>query len=67
MLFETGSHYIAQTDLELLIILPLLPEFWDYRCAPLLPGLKFLLCIWHVCVYKRVLGRKMLIPVLTHH
>lgn len=29
-LFETGSHYVAQTILELTILLHQLPEYWDY-------------------------------------
>jgi hypothetical protein len=33
--FETKSHSIAQSGLQLVIILPQLPECWDYRCAPL--------------------------------
>jgi hypothetical protein len=28
---ETGSRHVAQTDLELMIFLPQLPESWDYR------------------------------------
>jgi hypothetical protein len=28
------SHYIAQTGLELKILLPQLPECWNYRHAP---------------------------------
>jgi hypothetical protein len=32
--FETGSHYAAQADLKLEILLPQPPECWDYRCAP---------------------------------
>jgi hypothetical protein len=31
---ETRSHYVAETGLELLIVLPLSPELWDYRHAP---------------------------------
>jgi hypothetical protein len=30
--FETGSHHVAQADLDLMIILALPPKFWDYRC-----------------------------------
>jgi hypothetical protein len=32
-LFEIGSHYIAELDLELKVLLSLPPEFWDYRHA----------------------------------
>jgi hypothetical protein len=31
LLVETGSHYVAQAGLELVIILPQSPECWDYR------------------------------------
>jgi hypothetical protein len=31
--FETGSLYVAQAGFELSILLPQLPECWDYRCA----------------------------------
>jgi hypothetical protein len=29
----TGSHYVAQTALELAILLPQPPKCWDYRCV----------------------------------
>jgi hypothetical protein len=29
--FETGSHCVAQAVLELMILLPQPPEFWNYR------------------------------------
>jgi hypothetical protein len=29
--FETGSHYVAQTDLDLAILLSLPSNYWDYR------------------------------------
>jgi hypothetical protein len=29
--FETGSYYVAQAVLELTILLPQPPEYWDYR------------------------------------
>jgi hypothetical protein len=32
--FEIGSHCVAQTALEIKILLPQLPEYWDYRCEP---------------------------------
>lgn len=42
--FERVSHipwpkacYIAKGDPEFLILLPSLPQFWDYRCVPLSP------------------------------
>jgi hypothetical protein len=31
LVYETGTHYVAQTGLELLI---LLPQCWDYRYVP---------------------------------
>ena len=31
--FDMWSHYIAQADFELKILLSL-PEFWDHRCVP---------------------------------
>jgi hypothetical protein len=36
--FETDSHYVAQAGLELKILLPLPPEFQDYRCVPPSPA-----------------------------
>jgi hypothetical protein len=33
-LFKTGSHYVAQADLELMILLLQPSECWDYRCEP---------------------------------
>jgi hypothetical protein len=33
--FETVSSYVAQDGLELEILLPLPPRYWDSRCAPL--------------------------------
>jgi hypothetical protein len=32
--FETGSHYVAQTGLELTSSLPQSPKHEDYRCVP---------------------------------
>jgi hypothetical protein len=32
--FETGSGYVAQTALELKILLPPPPKCWDYKCIP---------------------------------
>jgi hypothetical protein len=29
-----GSHNITQTDLHLELLLPQLPEYWDYRYTP---------------------------------
>jgi hypothetical protein len=29
--FETGSHYVPQAGLELMILLPQPPQCWDYR------------------------------------
>jgi hypothetical protein len=34
VIVETGSSYVAQSGLELVILLPLPPESWYYRCAP---------------------------------
>jgi hypothetical protein len=31
---EAGSHYVTQTSLELMILLPQPPKCWDYRHAP---------------------------------
>jgi hypothetical protein len=28
------SQYMAQAGLRLAILLPQLPEYWDYRCVP---------------------------------
>jgi hypothetical protein len=39
--FETGSYYVAQADLKLVIFLLQSPECWDYRyllpCSTALP------------------------------
>jgi hypothetical protein len=34
VLFDTESYFVAQTGLELTILLPLPPKYWDCRCAP---------------------------------
>jgi hypothetical protein len=34
---ETGSHYVAQAGLELMILLPQTPECWDYSHMPPCP------------------------------
>jgi hypothetical protein len=31
---ETGYRFVAQACLELTILLPQSPEYWDYRCVP---------------------------------
>lgn len=31
--FSCLSHYVAQADLKFTILLPSLPECWDYKCA----------------------------------
>jgi hypothetical protein len=36
---ETGSHHVAQAGLEPVILLPVHPEGWDYRCAPVMTSL----------------------------
>jgi hypothetical protein len=32
--FEIGFYYVVQVGLELLILLPQSPKFWDYRYVP---------------------------------
>jgi hypothetical protein len=32
--FETVSHYVVHAGLELKILLPPPPEWWDYGCVP---------------------------------
>jgi hypothetical protein len=34
LFFETGSHYVVQVGLKLLILLPQLPKHWNYRHTP---------------------------------
>jgi hypothetical protein len=29
--FVAGCHYLAQASLEIIILLPLPPKFWDYK------------------------------------
>jgi hypothetical protein len=36
--FETGSHYVAETGLDLMILLPPPPKCWDYKCVPSHPA-----------------------------
>jgi hypothetical protein len=31
---ETGSHYVVQAGLELMLLLAQLPQCWEYRYAP---------------------------------
>jgi hypothetical protein len=38
-LFEMGACHVAQTGLELLVLLLQPPEYWDYRCTPPYPAL----------------------------
>jgi hypothetical protein len=33
LFFETSSHYVAQAGLELWILLPLSPQFWDLTAS----------------------------------
>jgi hypothetical protein len=40
---DTRSHYVAQTDLELTILLPQPPECWDYKCCRLPHGSSLLI------------------------
>jgi hypothetical protein len=35
VLFETGSHYVAQAGLKLMILMPPSTKPWDYRHVPL--------------------------------
>jgi hypothetical protein len=35
--FKTGSHYVAQAGLKLMILLTLPLQCWDYRYAPQYP------------------------------
>jgi hypothetical protein len=44
---QAGTHYVAQAALKLVILLPQLPEYWDYMCA--LPHL--LTCIIIITLY----------------
>jgi hypothetical protein len=44
LFFETGCHYVAQADLELMILLSQSPKCWDYRCVALHPEKEQLLC-----------------------
>jgi hypothetical protein len=37
-LFQIGSDFLAQTDHELAILLPLHPKCWDHRYAPPSPA-----------------------------
>jgi hypothetical protein len=39
VLFETETHYVTQTGLELKILLPQLSKCWDYRQVPPCPAL----------------------------
>jgi hypothetical protein len=32
--FETGSPYVGQAGLKLLVLLPQPPQYWDYKCEP---------------------------------
>jgi hypothetical protein len=41
--FETGSYYVAQAGLNLIIFLPVPPQYWDYRCEPPRPAQLFAL------------------------
>jgi hypothetical protein len=48
--FETGSHFVAQDDLKLMILLLLTLEYWDYR---------HVMCYhraWHFFFFFVVLG-----------
>jgi hypothetical protein len=40
--FETGSGSVAEAGLELSILLPQLPKWWDYRHGPQFPSIQ-----WH--------------------
>jgi hypothetical protein len=57
MYVET-SHYVAQTGLELVILLPLIPECWDYREMP--PPLERHVFIKEVIMHECVVGKNQL-------
>jgi hypothetical protein len=40
IVFDTWSHSVAQTGLELIVLMPQFPEYWDYRHAPRITILK---------------------------
>jgi hypothetical protein len=50
--FETKSHYPAQSDLELAILLPPFHVCWDYRCEP--PHLDIHICMLYkfISIFK---------------
>jgi hypothetical protein len=41
LFFETRSGYVPESDLELIILLPMPLQCWDYRCGPPCLGLSF--------------------------
>lgn len=43
--FDTWSHYLAQADFEIKILLSQPPEFWDYRGVAIMTGSSWL---WRV-------------------
>jgi hypothetical protein len=49
LLFETGSDYVAQAGLGVMILLPQPPKWWDYRQTS--PCLSSCVTLWTYCIY----------------
>jgi hypothetical protein len=52
--FPIGSDYIAQAGLQLVILLPLPPECWDYRRVLPCPGMEQCLRLGDLSVLESV-------------